>query len=354
MTAAKSAPGQGPKLTVVEGAQAGSPGQRLARARTQRNLSLEDVARQLNLSVSMVRAIESDNFKSLPGRAFVRGYLRNYCKLVGLPSDELVKAFEVLFGGGEDVVLSPPDVRRPSRWMAPVIRGAGYLLLVAVVLGLGSLVYENFGLLMDKTRQLTASFGGEAQPEPVSDTPEETVATGDDSSDNTVKLSIPLHPVESATATDAPAAGAPATAETPAVAPVSTSTPPAPTPVVPPQSSLGDENAAPVVAANDVPTSEPTSALRESAEDASGIHEGAASVSLNFSGTSWVRVRDANDKTLFDGVKSAGAALQLQGLAPFKIRLGNAPAVTVALNGKPYDFDFSSRSNVAQFTLGDD
>ncbi len=373
MTAAKSAPGQGPKLTVVESAQLNSPGQRLMRSRSARNLAVEDVARQLNLSVSMVKAIESDNFKALPGRAFVKGYLRNYARLVSIDADELLRAYESQFSSAEEDALNPPELKRRPRWIAPLVKGIGYLVLVAIVLSIGSVIFQNMGFLVDKAQQLTASFRSDgATVAPEAETP--APIASDAGEGDTVKLSIPLHPVDGASG--APAAGevsgetqTPATAESPIVAPTESGNQGS-SDVVPPQSSI-DLNVRAVVESDASPQTRaeqngsaavvPAAGLATEAVPVGSTVEkvgtaGAdvASLSLVFSGMSWVRVRDATTRVLFDGTRSSGAEVQVQGRAPFDIRLGNAPVVKVILNGKPRDFDFSSRSNVAQFTLGDE
>lgn len=357
MTAAHSASGQGPKLKSVDNAQISSPGQRLARARVQRNLSLEDVAKQLNLSASMVRALESDNHKALPGRAFVKGYLRNYAKLVGLAPDELVKVFESQFTDTDEVAFTP-NTKHPARWIAPIIRGVGYLVIVAVLVSMVGAVFQNFGYLWSKAQQLSASFSADENAASVPTEPAATDESTDEDVGDAVKLAIPLHPVESS----------PVTADTPSVPP-ETNQPPAEGVVVPPQSSLVPERAITAQVADgalpaasagagtaDVVTqrADKVDAEKVDAENEVRTETGAASVSLNFLAASWVRVKDANDKLLFDGVKQAGAELQLQGKAPLRVRLGNAPGVKIAFNGKPYDFDVSSHSNVAQFTLGDE
>lgn len=397
MTAAKSAPGQGPKLTVIDNAHAVSPGQRLARARTQRNLSLEDVAKNLNLSVSMVRSLESDNFKSLPGHAFVRGYLRNYAKLVGLAPDDLVKAYESLRGDVQDASTPsvPPVAPRSTRWVGTVIKGVGYLVLLAVLAGIVGVIYQNFGVLTDKAGQLVATIKGDSSSESVLSEAAAPVAASEMSTDDeTIRLSIPLHPVGASgggsdVTTAVPAsvdAVQPAvTTDAPVSAPADTSSTPSVAPVVPPQSSLNIETAGRAVAetattftptatpsvnvnasqalvatspdAVETESSEsvdtPSSAAQASMSEIRGA-DGAATVSLSFSGKSWVGVRDANGKSLFNGIKSVGESVQFQGTPPLRVKIGNAPVVKVSFNGKPFDFDFSSRSNVAQFTLGDE
>ena len=59
-----------------------SPGEQLRNARQGYHWSVEDVAANLNLTVEMVKALESGDTEALPGPTFVRGYLRAYARLM--------------------------------------------------------------------------------------------------------------------------------------------------------------------------------------------------------------------------------------------------------------------------------
>jgi len=68
--------------SVTPPAIAGTPGEQLRRAREGYGWTLEDVAGNLNLTVEVVRALESGDKEMLPEAAFVRGYLRAYARLM--------------------------------------------------------------------------------------------------------------------------------------------------------------------------------------------------------------------------------------------------------------------------------
>ena len=70
----------------------GAPGERLARARQAQGLSTGDVARRLKLSVWQIEALESGNYAPLPGAIFVRGFIRNYARLLKLDAEALLEA----------------------------------------------------------------------------------------------------------------------------------------------------------------------------------------------------------------------------------------------------------------------
>jgi cytoskeleton protein RodZ len=75
-----------------------SIGRRLANAREARKFTIEKVADSLHLDVRMVEALERDDRAVLPSPIFVKGYLRGYASLVGLPAEELVSEYTALAG----------------------------------------------------------------------------------------------------------------------------------------------------------------------------------------------------------------------------------------------------------------
>lgn len=72
------------------------PGEHLRRRRESMGLTHADVAAHLNLRISIIEAIEENNYKHVPKLVFARGYLRAYAKLLGLPGNEIIEAFNKL------------------------------------------------------------------------------------------------------------------------------------------------------------------------------------------------------------------------------------------------------------------
>ncbi len=108
---------------------AASIGARLKAARKARVLETGTVARELHLDVAIIEALENDNRDALPAPIFVKGYLRSYARLVGLPEDELVSAYAQQVDD-----LPPLTVTRISQ-KAPLLRlPSGRLLKNAVLL----------------------------------------------------------------------------------------------------------------------------------------------------------------------------------------------------------------------------
>lgn len=87
-------------------ASAHRPGRVLQDERIRRNLGLDAVARQLRLSIAQVEALEGDNYDKLPGTTFVRGFIRNYARVLDLDAEPLLARFELMHPPPSTRVLS--------------------------------------------------------------------------------------------------------------------------------------------------------------------------------------------------------------------------------------------------------
>jgi len=115
-----------------------SPGRRLREARERMNLSAARVAEQLRLEPQRLAALEEDRFDELGAAVYVRGHLRKYAELVGLPADELLAAFTEAGRAMPAPSLIPAASARDlstSRRRNPMpVLALGALLLVVVAL----------------------------------------------------------------------------------------------------------------------------------------------------------------------------------------------------------------------------
>lgn len=62
-------------------------------ARESQGLTIQDVAKQLRLGVKQIEALEADNFALLPEATIVKGFIRNYAKLLKISSEPLIAAY---------------------------------------------------------------------------------------------------------------------------------------------------------------------------------------------------------------------------------------------------------------------
>jgi cytoskeleton protein RodZ len=288
---------------LVEDAQpdAALPAGELLRAsREAAGLTIAAVAQQLKLAPRQVTALEESDFAALPGRTFVRGFVRNYARLLRLDSEAVLNALpEAIAPAAHDNPSLAPTPRpmgempaeaqaRPSaaRWAIPVA-------LVAVVTV--AAVYEIARPSADHPR-----------------------SPGVDKSAPAAVLAPPVpgtSPDSATTALQNPLAGADQTAASP-------------------DNSVGKNEDAPAV-----------STLPPAADVTN------APIVFTFRGKSWVEVRDATGALILSVTDNAGGTQAVTGRAPFDVVLGNAAAVDVSWLGKSFDTAPFTRQNVAKFTL---
>jgi cytoskeleton protein RodZ len=85
---------------------------------------------------------------------------------------------------------------------------------------------------------------------------------------------------------------------------------------------------------------------------ASSAAQGGARLALKFSAVSWVAVYDASGHQLAEGISAPDSARTLTGAPPLTVVLGNAPGVTVQLNGQKVPLEgLVRRDGSARFRL---
>ncbi|MEZ5535765.1 MAG: DUF4115 domain-containing protein [Thiolinea sp.] len=116
----------------------------LQKCRQQAGLTLEQAAEEMHLPLSMIRALESENFADLPEPPYVRGYLRSYARLSEGDPNYLINRYEVLRGADpNDITSYTPSVPRytPSgkKSVSPTtikLTGFSMIVLLLVVLSM--------------------------------------------------------------------------------------------------------------------------------------------------------------------------------------------------------------------------
>ncbi len=69
-------------------------GQRLRNAREQAGLGIAEVSARLKMPSHVVEALEQENWAKLGAPVFVKGQVRSYARLLGLPADALVEGLD--------------------------------------------------------------------------------------------------------------------------------------------------------------------------------------------------------------------------------------------------------------------
>lgn len=279
-----------------------SVGQQLRTARQTKGLSADEVAKALKLSLRQVVALEADDWSSLPCTTIIRGFVRNYARLLGIDAGLLMTALdqqtmpqgpELEMSVGTPVNL-PQEGKVDRRDFARVL--SGLLVLVLAVAAYFFFPQELWLSTLSALKPATQSAEAVAEKEPVAEpvaakTPETAVVSPD--------------------------------AQPAAVSPAS------PTP-------------APAVAATPPPASAPANTL---------ANNSVSVLKFSFAQPSWVEVRDRNGQIIFSKKNDGGTEREVEGLPPFAVIIGNAGFVTLQYKGKAVDLSKRSRDDVARLTL---
>ncbi|WP_323912108.1 RodZ domain-containing protein [Aeromonas caviae] len=290
--------------------QAAGPGQLLRNAREQLGWTREQVASRIHLRLTLIAAIEADTYDKHTSHTFIRGYLRAYAKLVGIPEETILAAYEKLG-------LTPPDnidmqsFSRRSRQQANDSRLKVVTWLVILVL-----IGLSVAWWWQSTARRTAGDDALAATEMSAtvNTPEANVAPA-------VEVAEPVLPAASdAVSTQVVVSGATATL--------------------------------PVVA-TDVSAAVPTnvSGAVSTAESTTTEPAKAPQLKMSFTADCWLDVKDANGKTLFSGLKKANDELVLEGPEPLRFIIGAPMAVNLEYQGKSFDMSRYNNGRTARFSL---
>ncbi|USE39016.1 RodZ domain-containing protein [Endozoicomonas sp. SCSIO W0465] len=297
-----------------------APGAVLAQARNSQGLSIPEVAESLKITESYVWAIEESTFDNLPQAAFVRGYIRNYAKLVGLNGEDLVKDFDHFIGmdGLESPRLQGSKKLKPLRaHSAPSPVYALALLLLVSLGGGGYYLWDNWldvepvaelAISQDVTEEISEPLVNAARvtsTTPVVDIVEsmEVMEESDISTHDATIANDELNQDE----------GPPGLKEGEAE--------------LPPLALDGSE----VV---DVTSGD---------EPEKPVADLAQSLVIGFSKDCWVEIKDATGEVLISTVQKAGSSINVDVFPPVNLRFGNTPGVdSILLDGKPVDRPRSS------------
>jgi cytoskeleton protein RodZ len=266
-------------------------------------MTVAEIAQQLKLSPWQVEALEAGDYRRLPGSVFVRGFIRNYARLVKLDPASLLGATEA----------QPPSATPAAAPVAPPVnipfpterrvKWHGYAAAVVVIVT-ALAVYEFYP---DDAPQNSATSAQVDAPAPP------PVATERERANVEPVVSVPstpAAPIVVATADPAPASK--------------------PSPVE--RSARNPDKSALAVAD-----------ARHSANE--------QVVRMRFARESWVEIRDRNGRKIFSQLNAPGTEQVVTGVPPLSLIVGNAIGVQLTHNEQPVNLGPYTKVDVARLTL---
>lgn len=113
------------------------PGAQLAAQRVLRDYSQEYVAGKLHLRVRIIELLEADDYVNMPQPVFIKGYLRAYAKLLGVPSDPLLATFNSIYSEERKPDKALWQSRRQSNKAEHAVRWVTILFSLGVLIAVG-------------------------------------------------------------------------------------------------------------------------------------------------------------------------------------------------------------------------
>lgn len=280
-------------------------GELLAAARQAQGLEIADVAQTLKLGARQVEALERGDWQALPGHTFIRGFVRNYARLLGMDAAMLMAMLDEVLEKPSGGLVVPPSHQgaMPQQGSGPgsrrdrvVMMAAGALVVLAALAYF--LMPGDLSGLRDSAQGLLDSLARKEEPAP------------------------------------APAAVPPEPAFPPGATPQQIMSPQA---VVPPAEEAAPAAATPVPLSPEVPPA--------------AVAPGTPQLRLVIDKESWLEVRDRDNRLVFSQRLGAGAEQVLAGTAPLSLVIGYAPGVRLFWQGKAVDLAPHTKGDVARLVL---
>ena len=332
-------------------------------AREKMGLSIQDAAVKLHLRPRIIEDIEADNFTNIASSTYVRGYVKNYARMVSADA-ALIEACLVR----QVPVVTEPAMQSFSRkttYQASDTRLTWLSIFIVIVL-LGSLVVwwmQKTTLLStidvsqptaeevaavnqtlpgdvlltetDASQQLTeiAANGSMSIDGPIKDTDASTIDVSTGPTDNNYPQTADTSNEDGGSANAATTASQTASSVA--------------------EQTVAQQTVVQQPATQPVATAIPLPVLTSPATTTNTLvaAAGESIIKVQLTGDCWINIVDAKGKALVDGVKGAGATVQVSGVPPFKIILGAPQVATLSLDGQMVSLADVPKGRVARLTL---
>lgn len=272
------------------------PGELLRLAREQRRLTLEDAAAQSRVKLTVLQAIESGETSSIPS-VYLRGYLRNYARFLGVQLDRIEENLDEVKGADPEmrsVFTYNTNRNQSDKWLKVTSYVAASLLIATL-----AWQFTHEAVLWSQGDSRLQSAAQENQ-----NMPAESAAPSRRPAKTHLNASIASVEV---------------------------------------LKQRGEMESGAVA-------EEAWAALHSSTE--TELPEGHHRLSVTTSADTWVEIFGADGEQLEMDLMRAGTTREYTGEGPFRVMVGRAAAVVISMDGEVVDLGPYTRGNVARMTLG--
>ena len=137
-------------------------GEKLRQAREERGFTISEVAEQTRISSLYLQSIENDDYNTLPGGIFNKGFVKSFAKFVGINEQEALEDYSRLIshdegGDGDEFKVFRPEVLTDDRSTASM---APTIIIAAIILALMTI---GVLFLVDYVRQPASELAANTQ-----------------------------------------------------------------------------------------------------------------------------------------------------------------------------------------------
>lgn len=322
----------------------GDLGLQLIEYREKAGFSLVQMADALCLPEDTIRKLEEENFETLAEPPYIRGYLRNYAKIADTDPSDLIRSYEALRGADPGELDYHFKTSSKIRTMSPRRISPVYKQLFFLALLVSSLVA--LSMIPGINKWFSETWESFSEQTSAADSPsyDNPLLTG------TMPVPTPL-PLRKGESTQPPENNGFPPSLTTETSAKPAETPPNNSVTNTPETTDSRGNTTENSTTADPKPENQTEKITEQDPVSDTTSGELITVKLVFNKEIWMRIRDKNNKTLFEATNSAGKEKVLELKKPITFRVGNAQGLSLFVDNKPVDISSYIKGAVANFTL---
>lgn len=341
------------------------PGEILRKAREGAGMSTQQVAERLRLRLKLIEDIEANNFGDNMEGTFTRGYLKAYARLVQVPENEVLEAYNSM-----GVTEKPIEQMQSFSRKTALEKDDNKLMIltwIIVLIIIGSVAFFAWQKFQEDAVANGAAANGNGSAAFADDPAAETLPheraepqfeeepVSRDAVSEPVVESVPdAEDLRDAMTEEV------ALAETSELVQEESATESAPVEQDPIEQEPAEQEPAEQEPVEQEPAEQepveqeqPERAQQEQTEtEATDTFDpNMAELVFVFNNDVWVRIEDATGEAIAYGVKNAGYVMPLNGVAPYQATIGAPQHVDVYFRGEPVDMSHIRSGRVANIQI---
>lgn len=126
-----------------------SLGEKLRQAREARGITISEVAEQTRISSLYLEGIEADDYRTLPGGIFNKGFVKSYAKYVGVDEQEALQDYARLMASqdnqaDDDTKTYRPEVLTDDRNNSSTLLTIIFAIIILGLISWGAYAFANY------------------------------------------------------------------------------------------------------------------------------------------------------------------------------------------------------------------